>query len=126
MQVKGVFPVRFADDITILSDKMEKLEKVKEIITEFLKPRGLKLNERKTKTCDIKEGFDFLGYNIREYPDVTRIGKLRQPAKEGIVLVKPATKSIKRFKSKIKEIFRKHKNTSASNLIINLNRIIRG
>lgn len=53
MQVKGVFPVRFADDITVYSDTFDKLEKVKEIITEFLKPRGLILNEGKTVMCDI-------------------------------------------------------------------------
>lgn len=53
MQVKGVFPVRFADDITVLSDNIDKLEKVKEIINESLKPRGLKLNEGKTIMCDI-------------------------------------------------------------------------
>jgi RNA-directed DNA polymerase len=126
MQIKGTFPVRFADDITVYSDKIEKLEKVKEIIINFLKPRGLKLNEGKTKIADIKEGIDFLGYNIREYPDITRVGRKGKPNKQGILLIKPAKKSIKSFKEKIREIFKKNKKSSASVLIINLNKTIRG
>lgn len=126
MQIKGVFPVRFADDITVYSDTFDKLEKVKEIITEFLKPRGLILNEGKTVMCDIKSGTDFLGYNIKEYPDATRVGKKGKPNKRGIVLIKPAKKAIERIKYNIREVLRKHKQSSAGTLIIKLNPIIRG
>ena len=34
-------------------------------INDFLKPRGLKLSEEKTKIVGIEQGFDFLGQNLK-------------------------------------------------------------
>lgn len=74
MREKGTFPVRFADDILVLSNTKEKLEKVKENLIEFLKPRGLTLNEGKTMLKPIEEGANFLGYNVKEYPTAPQVG----------------------------------------------------
>jgi RNA-directed DNA polymerase len=40
---------------------------VKPVVVEFLTQRGLVLSPEKTKITHIKEGFDFLGWNIRKY-----------------------------------------------------------
>lgn len=65
-----VYPVRYADDILVMATDPRNLELAKTKIIEFLKPRGLQLNEEKTTIAKVsdKNGIDFLGYNIREYP----------------------------------------------------------
>jgi RNA-directed DNA polymerase len=123
---KGVFPIRFADDIIVFSDTIEKLEEVKNIISRFLKPRGLCLNEGKTKVGSIEQGVDFLGYNFREYPQKQLRSNAKMLTKKGILLVKPSTHSIENFKNKINEVFKKYRRAKAYSLIIELNPIIRG
>jgi RNA-directed DNA polymerase len=83
LEIPRVFPVRFADDIQVSADGPEQLEKVKEIITKFLKPRGLVLNEGKTIMKPIELGFEFLGFQIREYPDKTKLLKSKPKKKRG-------------------------------------------
>lgn len=126
MQVKRVFPIRFADDIIIFSDTPEKLEKVKEIIKQFLKPRGMIINEEKTRVESIENGVDFLGYNIKEYPNATKVGLIGKPTKKGILLVKPGKMAITNFKMKVKKAIQDTKSRNSFDVIMKLNPIIRG
>ncbi|KAM3064902.1 hypothetical protein ACMFMG_011910 [Clarireedia jacksonii] len=61
----GVHVIRYADDMIITGKNKDIVLKNKKILTEFLKERGLELNEKKTLVTHIKTGFDFLGFNIR-------------------------------------------------------------
>jgi RNA-directed DNA polymerase len=61
----GVHVIRYADDMIITGRTPEVIMKNKLILSEFLKDRGLHLNEKKTLVTNIKDGFDFLGFNIR-------------------------------------------------------------
>jgi RNA-directed DNA polymerase len=126
MQVKRVFPIRFADDIIIFSDTPEKLEKVKEIIKQFLKPRGMLINEEKTRVESIEKGVDFLGYNIKEYSNATKVGLIEKPTKKGILLVKPGKIAITNFKMKVKKAIQDTKSINSFDVIMKLNPIIRG
>ena len=60
----GVHLIRYADDMVVTGKSPEILLVIKEAMKEFLKSRGLEFNEKKTKIVNIKEGFDFLGFNI--------------------------------------------------------------
>ena len=92
----------------------EKLEsEVMPVIVEFLEERGLVLSDNKTKITCIKEGFDFLGQNIRKYED----DKL---------IIKPSTKSYKKLMKKIREKLVKYKMATQEEVICVLNPIIRG
>jgi len=62
--------VRYADDFIVTGQSKRQLERVKIVLNEFLKTRGLKLNETKTKICSVYEGFDFLGWTFRRYPNI--------------------------------------------------------
>lgn len=75
----GCFPIRYADDMAVFAKTPAELEKAKEEIIDFLKPRGLELNEGKTMIKPIEEGVDLLGFNIREYPDITRTKNPTKP-----------------------------------------------
>lgn len=57
---------RFADDCVVLLDTLENKEAVTEKITDFLKPRGLQLNTKKTQLRILsKESFFFAGFEFR-------------------------------------------------------------
>lgn len=61
----GVHVIRYADDMIITGKTHDILIKNKKTLVEFLKERGLELNEKKTLITHIKDGFNFLGFNIR-------------------------------------------------------------
>jgi RNA-directed DNA polymerase len=123
---KAVYSIRYADDLTIFGNSRACVEKMKKIIEDFLKVRGLTLNEQKTKTVEICEGFNLLGYTIREFKDESRLNIKGKPFKKGIVLSKPSKQAIEKFKAKIKDAVKTYKNGSALKLILKLNPIIRG
>jgi RNA-directed DNA polymerase len=72
--------IRYADDFIITGRTKELLEgEVKPLVEQFLQPRGLELSPKKTVITHVEQGFDFLGQNVRKYPN----GKL---------LIKPSKK----------------------------------
>src|SRR5436305_13940126 len=108
--------VRYADDFLVTGRTKELLEhKVKPLIEEFLRERGLHLSPEKTLITHIEEGFDFLGQNVRKY----RAGKRHK------LLITPSKKKVKAFLEKIRAIVKANKALSAGKLIENLNPILR-
>ncbi len=106
--------VRYADDFVITGASKVLLEKkVRPLVAEFLKERGLDLSEEKTRIVHITEGFVFLGQEVRKY-------------KDGKLLITPSKKNVKTFLSNIRDIFRKSKATRQEELIETLNPRIRG
>lgn len=57
--------IRYADDMIITVRKRETAVQVIAILKAFLKERGLRLNEDKTRICDLEQGFDFLSRSYR-------------------------------------------------------------
>lgn len=116
-QYKGIHFVRYADDFIVTAHSEELLEQeIKPAIETLLKVRGLELSQEKTKVTHIEEGFDFLGQNLRKYPDQ---GKLK-------LLIKPSKKSIHSFLKGIRKVFRKARSLTQAQLIRVLNPKIRG
>lgn len=70
-KIKGISPgvhiIRYADDMIITGKSKDIVLKNKKILAKFLAERGLELNETKTLITHIKEGFNFLGFNIRRF-----------------------------------------------------------
>ncbi len=105
--------VRYADDFIVTGRSPELLEhKVKPLIEELLKIRGLELSEEKTIITHIDDGFDFLGFNVRKYKDK--------------LLIKPSKSSIKRIKTKVRDYLHANKTRRTDVVISKLNAIIRG
>jgi RNA-directed DNA polymerase len=106
--------VRYADDFIITGKSKEILEnEVNPLVANFLKERGLRLSESKTRITHITEGFVFLGMHIRKYPG----GKL---------LIKPSRLNVQAFLAEIKTFFNENLNTPVDKLLIQLNPKIRG
>jgi hypothetical protein len=83
------------------------------LLTEWLAPRGLALNEDKTSIRHASEGFDFLGFTICRYPN----GKL---------IIRPSTAAIRRIRERLRQVFRQMRGATAGALIRKLNQIIAG
>src|SRR5258707_13341244 len=77
--------IRYADDFIITGRTKELLEgEIKPLVEQFLQERGLELSPAKTVITHVEKGFDFLGQNVRKYPN----GKL---------LIKPSKKNVNTF-----------------------------
>jgi RNA-directed DNA polymerase len=105
--------VRYADDFVAMCHTREQAETVRQRLVEWLKARGLALNEDKTRIVHLTEGFDFLGCTIRRY----RNGKL---------LIKPSTSAVKRIRERLAAELRSLRGANALAVIRRLNPIIRG
>ena len=110
---------RYADDFVVFCETKEDAEKATAQLAEFLKIRGLEIAPEKTRILHLKDGFDFLGFNIRQYA-VTN-------SKTGWkLLIKPSRKSMQKIRDKLKEVFLRRKGHNFLKLIKELNPIIRG
>ena len=106
--------VRYADDFVVTGRTKELLEgEIKPLVEHFLHERGLELSPAKTVITHVEKGFDFLGQNVRKYPN----GKL---------LIKPSKKNIKIFLDGIRGNIKAALGMSAADLIRWLNPKIRG
>jgi RNA-directed DNA polymerase len=105
--------VRYADDFIITGHSKEWLEhEVKPAVVAFLAERGLVLSPEKTKITHIKDGFDFLGWNLRKY--------------DGKLLMKPSQANVKAHLDKIRDIIKANTTATQANLIRLLNPVLRG
>lgn len=106
--------IRYADDFVITGRTKELLEgEVKPLVERFLRERGLELSPEKTIVTPVTRGFDFLGQNVRRYPN----GKL---------LIMPSRKNIKTFLEDIRGTVKAGLHLSAAALVEKLNPKIRG
>jgi RNA-directed DNA polymerase len=81
-------------------------------VTEFLKERGLEINQEKTQIVHVQRGFDFFGFHVQRF--------------EGKCLVKPQkSKTLSKLRE-IKEWLKDNKTVPAGKIIKHLNPIIRG
>jgi RNA-directed DNA polymerase len=105
--------VRYADDVVVLCHSQQQAEQVKARLAEWLAPRGLAFNEDKTRIVHLSEGFDFLGFNIRRYPNRK-------------LLIKPSQAAIRRVRERLASALRTLRGGNAMAVIATLNPIIRG
>jgi RNA-directed DNA polymerase len=106
--------VRYADDFVITSKSKELLEgEIKPLVEQFLQKRGLELSPTKTVITHVEHGFDFLGQNVRRYPN----GKL---------FITPSKKNVGTFLKGIRRTIKAAHGVSAADLIDQLNPKIRG
>lgn len=119
---QGIHVVRYADDMIITGKSKEIVLKCKEILSEFLAVRGLELNERKTLITHVKDGFDFLGFNIRRLEYNAKFNKASD--QESTLIIKPSKKGIQKLVTKIKDIINTH--NPIEKIIGDLNPVLRG
>ena len=104
---------RYADDLVVCCHSRQDAEQVKARLAGWLEPRGLAFNEARTRIVPLSEGFDFLGFNLRGYPD----GKL---------LIKPGATAIKRFRSRLAKEFHALRGASVAAVLAKIVPIVGG
>ncbi len=104
--------IRYCDDFIITGSNREIVGEVMKTISEFLMIRGLTLSEEKTIITHIKDGFDFLGWNVRKY--------------KSKLIIKPSKPNVQRFMSKIRQTIKLLRTAKQEALIRTLNPKIRG
>ncbi len=104
---------RYADDLVVCCHSRQQAEQVKARLAGWLEPRGLAFNEAKTRIVHLSEGFDFLGFNLRRYPN----GKL---------LIKPGVMAIKRFRNRLAKEFRALRGANVAAVLAKIVPITRG
>jgi len=105
--------IRYADDLVVCCHSRQQAEQVRARLAEWLEPRGLAFNEAKTRIVPVTEGFDFLGFNLRRYPN----GKL---------LIKPSATAIKRFRERLAKEFRALRGANVAAVLAKIVPITRG
>jgi len=112
MTEKGFKTVRYADDILVLCQSRTEAEKALRLTRQILeKELNLKLNTQKTKITHKTQTFEFLGFLFGCGYSNYKI---------------PRDRAVKAFKQKVRHITRRHQPKSMSQIIGELNPVVRG
>lgn len=104
--------IRYADDYIVTAETKEDIEAIIPELEGFLRERGLTHNQEKTKITHIKDGFNFLGFHIRQF--------------KGKVLTLPQKDKVLAKLREIRAWLKKNKHATPEYVIGYLNPIIRG
>jgi RNA-directed DNA polymerase len=110
MKRAGFEMVRYADDLVILCKTEADAREALKLLSEEMTKLRLELHPEKTQLVEVKgsRGFDFLGYHLK------------------IDYKRPRTKSMKKFKDKVRELTPRNHGNTLKKLISRLNSTIRG
>jgi RNA-directed DNA polymerase len=112
--------IRYADDFVIMCQTQIDAEQAQETIASWLAERGLQLSLDKTRIVQLKDGFDFLGFNVRIYPS-------NKHGKNGwITLIRPSKQSELKIRKRLRDEMRHLNGHNVSAVVQYLNPIIRG
>jgi RNA-directed DNA polymerase len=104
--------LRFADDMIITVRAFDSIDKIMQILEEFLKPRGMRLSLDKTQFIDLSnEGFDFLSRRYR--------------CRESWVDATPSDTAIAKMESSLRDVIRSYRGGQKT-LIDTLNQMLFG
>ena len=134
-QIKGASLIRYADDFLIFHENLTTLKVCQNVISDWLSYYDLELKPSKTQIVHTQleldkhqPGFDFLGFNIRQY----KVGKY-QSGKNGQgkslgfkTIIRPSSESVSRHYEKLSLKIGRLKVAPQEKIISELNPIIKG
>lgn len=128
MRRKGYQLTRYADDWCITCKSALEAAAALQSANRILKQLGVSINPRKTRIAHIRQGFEFLGYRIKRGSGAMRLApsQIKSGARAGGLYAYPRAKSIRRFKDRIRELTRRRCMVSTSELIQQINPVVRG
>jgi RNA-directed DNA polymerase len=133
-KIKSISLIRYAEDFVVLHEDVEVVKLCQVEIEKWLGGIGLELKPSKTRLAntlkkldDEQPGFNFLGFNVRQFP----VGKHNSGRVKGKLLgfktiITPSKESQNRDYRKVVEVINKSRGLNQPTLIKNLNPIIRG
>ncbi|MGH9057093.1 MAG: group II intron reverse transcriptase/maturase [Acidimicrobiales bacterium] len=111
--------VRYADDFVVMvHGTKDQASALRAGVEAALSSVGLRLNEEKTSVSSIDEGFDFLGFRIQR--------QQKRGSHRAFVYTWPSRKSLSSVMAKVKAITKQGTNNPLSDLLRQLNGVLRG
>ena len=127
MTDKGFRLTRFADDWLITCKSRSEAQKALEAAREELAKLGLTLNQNKTRITNIKWGFEFLGYKVKQGKGLKLAkSKIKTTANSLNLYAFPSEASIKRFMDIIRQRTKRKIPLTLKEIVENINPVIRG
>jgi RNA-directed DNA polymerase len=127
--------IRYADDFVIMGKQLEKIEKAKLIVSDFLATVNLELSEEKTRIGHSlkainggKPGLEFLGFYFRnQTTSIHRGVKSTRGVKQNFIQISgPSRDAMLNHKRALKMILKKHKAEPLRAVLAKLSARIRG
>jgi group II intron reverse transcriptase/maturase len=128
MRRKGYRVTRYADDWVVTCRTEAEARSALRAATRILKALDVTLHTEKTRIVHVRHGFEFLGFKIKRGSRPLRLAaeKIRSGARSGSLYAFPREKSIRHFKDQVRKRTRRVTPVSTSELIVQLNPVIRG
>jgi group II intron reverse transcriptase/maturase len=128
MRRHGYQLTRYADDWVVTCRSLAEAKAVLAMAKQVLEKLGVELHSEKTRIVHIRDGFEFLGYKIKRGSRPLRLAaeRIQSGAKAGGLYAYPREKSLQHFKDQIRKLTRRRAPVTTSELIGQINPIIRG
>lgn len=126
--------IRYADDFVVLHADLTVIEQAQQVAAAWLAGMGLALKASKTRITHTlhphegHSGFDFLGFHVRQHPvGKTHTGRNGHGQPLGFkTIIAPSKEAVSRHLDAIGAMVRSHRATAQTDLIMQLNPLIRG
>lgn len=128
MRRRGYQLTRYADDWAVTCSSRREAEAALRCAEKILASLGVRLNARKTRIVQVRQGFAFLGYTIKRGQRALDLpaAKITSKARGGGLYAYPTQKSIDRFKDGVRRTTQRRIPLRTAELIRELNPVIRG
>lgn len=128
MRHKGYRLTRWADDWVVTCRTRAEAEQALETATKILQKLGVTLNAKKTRIVNIKQGFEFLGFKIKQGKGVLRLpaSKIKAKLNKHNLCAFPKDKSVARFKDAVRQKTQRKSPLRTVEIVEELNPLIRG
>ena len=128
MRHKGYRLTRWADDWVVTCRTRAEAEQALATATKILQKLGVTLNAKKTRIVNIKQGFEFLGYKIKQGKGILKLpaSKIKAKLNKHNLYAIPRDKSVARFKDAVRQKTRRKSPLRTTEIVEELNPLIRG
>ncbi len=128
MRSRGYRLTRYADDWLVTCRSYGEARAALKAARGILSTLGVTLNLRKTRIVNVRRGFEFLGYRVKQGHRPLRMAarRIRSGARQGTRYAIPRTESVRHFKDQIRKRTRRKAPVSTQELVDQLNPVIRG
>jgi len=128
MRKKGYRLTRYADDWLLTCNSRPEAVSALDTAKRILEKLGVTLNTEKTRIVHVRQGFEFLGYKIKQGSRKLKLAvqKIRSGVVQGSLYAYPREKSIRHFMEQIRKLTRRKAPVGTEELIENINPVMRG
>jgi RNA-directed DNA polymerase len=128
MAEEGFRLTRWADDFVVLCQTREEAQRALAIAARFLREElGVELHAQKTRIVHVSQGFEFLGYKVKQGTGHRLPAHRRRSRSHPHNLYAiPREKSVKRFQEQIRALTRRKAPLKLREVIERINPVIRG